>query len=115
MCFAKTYMHSHLLFYAGLFLTLIFDAGVALAQEANPFSAPSTLPLQAPRFDQIKDTDYMPAFDEGIKQQLAEIDRIANNPAAPTFENTVVAIESLRPHAGSRLRNFLRRLPGQHQ
>ncbi|MGA2555164.1 MAG: M3 family metallopeptidase [Verrucomicrobiota bacterium] len=87
-------MRSFLLFRLGIFLILVFDAGVALAQEANPFAAPSTLPLQAPRFDRIKDTDYMPAFDEGIKQQLAEIDRIANNPAAPTFENTIVAIES---------------------
>ncbi|MEI9988922.1 MAG: M3 family metallopeptidase [Rhizomicrobium sp.] len=60
---------------------------------ANPFSAPSTLPLQAPPFDKIKDTDYEPAFLEGMRQQRAEIDAIANNPAAPTFENTVVAIE----------------------
>jgi peptidyl-dipeptidase Dcp len=72
----------------------MFSAGVALAQEANPFGAPSTLPLHAPRFDQIKETDYMPAFDEGIKQQRAQIDRIANNPAAPTFENTIVALET---------------------
>ncbi len=87
-------MRSYNPFRPGLFVTLVFAAGVALAQEANPFGAPSILPLQAPRFDQIKDTDYMPAFDEGMKQQLAEIDRIANDPAAPTFENTIVAIET---------------------
>ena len=87
-------MRSYLLFRLSISLALVFDAGVALAQVPNPFAAPSTLPLHAPRFDQIKDTDYLPAFDEGIKQQLAEIDRIANNPAAPSFENTIVAIES---------------------
>jgi peptidyl-dipeptidase Dcp len=87
-------MRSYFLFRLSISLALVFDGGVALAQETSPFAAPSTLPLHAPRFDQIKDTDYVPAFDEGIKQQLAEIDRIANNPAAPTFENTIVAIES---------------------
>ncbi|HSC18321.1 MAG TPA: peptidyl-dipeptidase Dcp [Rhizomicrobium sp.] len=59
----------------------------------NPFAQPSTLPLQAPAFDKIKDSDYAPAFDEGMKQHLAEIDQIANNRAAPTFDNTIVAME----------------------
>ena len=67
---------------------------VAPAQERNPFAAPSTLPCQAPPFDRIRDADYLPAFDEGMKQQLAEMARVANNPAAPTFENTIVAIET---------------------
>src|SRR5580704_6222237 len=53
---------------------LVFTAGLAHAQNGNPFAAPSTLPFHAPRFDQIKDSDYLPAFDEGIKEQLAEID-----------------------------------------
>src|ERR1041385_7220355 len=69
-----------------------FCAGVAVAA-ANPFEAPSPLPLHAPQFDKIKDTDYEPGFEEGMKQQLAEIDTIANNPAPPTFENTIVAME----------------------
>jgi len=60
---------------------------------ANPFAQPSTLPLHAPPFDKIKDSDYQPAFEEGMKQQLVEIDQIANNKAAPTFENTIVALE----------------------
>ena len=59
----------------------------------NPFATPSTLPLQAPPFDKIKDSDYQPAFDQGMQEQLAEIDAIANNTAAPTFENTIVAME----------------------
>ena len=60
---------------------------------ANPFYAPSSLPLQAPPWDKIKDSDYQPAFEAGMKQQLAEVDQIANNPAAPTFDNTIVAME----------------------
>jgi len=59
----------------------------------NPFAKPSTLPFQAPPFDKIKDSDYLPAMEEGMKQQLAEIDAIANDPAAPTFDNTIVAME----------------------
>jgi len=61
--------------------------------EPNPFAQQSTLPLQAPPFDKVKDTDYGPAMDEGMKQQIAEIDAIVNNSAAPTFENTIVALE----------------------
>jgi len=69
-------------------------APLSLAQApAGPFDQPSTLPLQAPPFDRIKDTDYEPAFEEAMKQQIAEIDTIANNTAAPTFENTIVAME----------------------
>ncbi len=59
----------------------------------NPFAEASNLPLQAPDFGRIKDSDYQPALEEGMKQQLAEIDAIAANPAAPTFDNTLVALE----------------------
>jgi peptidyl-dipeptidase Dcp len=59
----------------------------------NPFYAASTLPYQAPPFDKIKDSDYQPAFDAGMAEQRKEIDAIANNPAPPTFENTLVALE----------------------
>ncbi len=60
---------------------------------ANPFYAPSTLPFHAPPFDRIKDEDYQPAIEAGMAQQLAEIERIANDPALPTFDNTFVAME----------------------
>ncbi len=59
----------------------------------NPFYAASTLPFHAPPFDRIKDTDYQPAIEAGIAEQLREIDAIAHNPAEPTFENTIVALE----------------------
>ena len=60
---------------------------------SNPFYAPSTLPFGAPPFDRIKDEDYQPAIEAGMVQEIAEINSIANNPAAPTFENTFVALE----------------------
>ena len=59
----------------------------------NPFYSPSTLPFHAPPFDKIKDSDYQPAIEAGMAQQLREIEAIANNPAPPTFENTFVAME----------------------
>jgi len=68
-------------------------APVATAMTSNPFFTASTLPYQAPPFDKIHDGDYEPAMDEGMKQQLAEIEKIADNPDAPTFDNTYVAME----------------------
>jgi len=59
----------------------------------NPFLEPSTLPFQAPPFDKIKDGDYQPAFEEGMKQHLEEINKIADNPEPPTFENTFIPME----------------------
>jgi peptidyl-dipeptidase Dcp len=60
---------------------------------ANPFAKGSNLPFGAPRFDQIKDTDYQPAIEAGMARDQAESDAIADNPAAPTFDNTIVAQE----------------------
>jgi peptidyl-dipeptidase Dcp len=60
---------------------------------SNPFYAPSALPFQAPPFDKIKDEDYQPAIEAGMAQQQGEIQAIADNPAAPTFDNTIVAME----------------------
>jgi len=59
----------------------------------NPFFTPSKLSFEAPPFDKIKDNDYKPAIEEGMKQQLEEIKKITDNPAPPTFENTLVALE----------------------
>jgi peptidyl-dipeptidase Dcp len=61
--------------------------------QANPFFADSPLPLHYPQFDKIKDADFAPAFDAGMAEQLKEVEAIANNTAAPTFENTIVALE----------------------
>ncbi len=69
--------------------------GAAAAKPAsdNPLLSPSTLPFQAPPFDKIKDADYRPAFEEGMKQHLAEVRKIADNPEPPTFANTIEAME----------------------
>ena len=60
----------------------------------NPLFRKSTLQYQAPEFDKIKDEHFKPAFDEGLRINLKEIEAIANNPAKPTFENTVLALEN---------------------
>ncbi|MCC4597025.1 peptidyl-dipeptidase Dcp [Xanthomonas campestris pv. phormiicola] len=60
---------------------------------ANPLLSASTLPFQAPPFDKIKDADYLPAFEEGMKQHLAEIRKIADNAEPATFANTIEAME----------------------
>ncbi|HET7649103.1 MAG TPA: peptidyl-dipeptidase Dcp [Gammaproteobacteria bacterium] len=59
----------------------------------NPFAKPSPLPFQTPEFNKIKDSDFKPAMEAGMKQQLEEVEKIANNPAPATFENTLVALE----------------------
>ncbi|MDZ5704037.1 peptidyl-dipeptidase Dcp [Enterobacter ludwigii] len=59
----------------------------------NPFFESSLLPYQAPRFDEINDGHYRPAFDEAIRQKRAEIDAIVAQTAAPDFTNTVLALE----------------------
>lgn len=81
----------HTLF-AGACISVLALMSPAVAA-ANPFAVPSTLPYQAPRFDVIKDGDYQPGFDAGMKQHLAEINAIADSKSAPTFENTIVALE----------------------
>ena len=66
---------------------------MAPAPAANPFFSESALPFHAPPFDKIKDSDYAPAIEAGMKNQLAEIEAIANSPEAPTFANTFEAME----------------------
>ena len=56
----------------------------------NPFLSEYTTPFKVPPFDQINNDQYLPAFEAGIKQQRQEIDSIVNNPATPTFENTIL-------------------------
>jgi peptidyl-dipeptidase Dcp len=87
--------------------SFIVAAGIALAHAAiaapaapapaldasNPFAKTSSLPFHYPAFDKIKDEHFKPAFDAGMREQLREVAGIANNKAAPTFENTIVALE----------------------
>ncbi len=60
---------------------------------ANPFFAASDLYMHYPPFDQIKNSDYVPAFERGMEEQLAEIEAIANQAENPTFDNTLVPLE----------------------
>lgn len=60
---------------------------------SNPLLAEWDTPHQTPPFDKIKVSDYEPAFETAIAVSRAEIDAIVNNPAKPTFENTIVAME----------------------
>ena len=78
--------------------TPVTDTPTPAAQQpadasTNPLLSASTLPFQAPPFDKIKDSDYLPAFNEGMKQHLAEVRKIADNPEPATFDNTVEALE----------------------
>ncbi|MBC2619357.1 peptidyl-dipeptidase Dcp [Citrobacter cronae] len=59
----------------------------------NPFLHHSTLPYQAPQFDQIDVQHYRPAFDEGVRQKRKEIAAIVQNPQDPDFANTLLALE----------------------
>ena len=68
-------------------------APAATPASANPFFSESPLPLHYPQFDKIQDSDFAPAFDAGMKQQMEEVEAIANNKAKPTFENTIIAME----------------------
>nr|HPK72604.1 M3 family metallopeptidase [Vicinamibacterales bacterium] len=63
------------------------------AARENPLMKPSPLPFGAPAFDKIQDADFKPAMEAGIKAELEEVTAIAANAAAPTFENTLVALE----------------------
>lgn len=57
------------------------------------FASDSSLPFLAPDFTKISEADYMPAFEQGMAIHKAEVQAIIDNPAAPTFENTIVALE----------------------
>ena len=74
----------------------------------NPFYAESTLPFHAPPFDRIKDADFEPAIEAGIRAHEREIEAIADDPAKPTFANTYEAME----RAGALLNRTLRTFSG---
>lgn len=59
----------------------------------NPLLQPSDLSYEAPDFNEIEDSDFQPAMEKGMREQLAKIEEIANNEEAPSFENTLVAME----------------------
>src|SRR5205814_5618722 len=63
------------------------------AESDNPLINESALPYHYPAFDKLKDENFVPAIEAGMRDQLKEIDPIANNAEKATFENTIVALE----------------------
>src|SRR6058998_3505566 len=66
---------------------------VSAADPDNPLLKESALPYHYPPFDKIKDAHFVPAVEAGMREQLKEVDVVANNSEKPAFENTVVALE----------------------
>ena len=71
----------------------LLTAQTAAFGPQNPFYSPSAVAFHAPPFDRIEDSDYQPAIEAGMAEQEKEMVAIANNSAAPTFQNTYVAME----------------------
>jgi len=69
------------------------DPVAAIPEGTGYFATDSTLPFHAPDFTKISEDDYIPAFEQGMAIQKAEVRAIIDNPAPPTFENTIVALE----------------------
>jgi len=80
-----------------LTLALTFAGASRASADDNPFFAAYTTPFEVPPFDKIKNEHYMPAFDRGIAEQKKEIEAIRDNAAAPTFANTIEAMELTGP------------------
>ena len=76
-----------------IFLLGVIAMSVLACNKTNPLLEQPNTPYGVPAFDQIKLSHYLPAFEEAIKQNKAEVDAIANNEAEPTFDNTIVALD----------------------
>ena len=76
-----------------LIVIIIIGACTMMTENANPFYAEYDTPFGVPPFDKIKEEHYVPAFKDGIAGHEKEIEAIASNSAAPTFDNTIVALE----------------------
>lgn len=73
--------------------TVTAAPAAAIPAGTGYFASDSTLPFHAPDFSRISEDDYIPAFEQGMAIQQAEVQAITNNPTAPTFQNTIVALE----------------------
>lgn len=96
----------------GAFLTMtstLAAAGPTSLPASNPLATESTLPYAAPPFDRLKDTDFKPAIEAGMVEELAEIGAIADQSASPTFDNTITALEKTGQLLG-RAQNLLQNL-----
>ena len=91
----------------------VHAAEISTAPADNPLISPNSLQYQYPRFDQIKDAHYEPAFNRGMADQLKEVEVIAQNPEKPTFANTIVALER-SGQLLTRVNNIFSNLAGAH-
>lgn len=82
-----------ILFLLTIMSLLTFSACKQSKDVKNPFFTEYSTPFQVPPFDKIDSTDYLPAFTEGMKQQMVEIDEIINNTKDADFENTILAFD----------------------
>ena len=73
--------------------TSVKDSPPSALSRNNPFAQESALPYQLPPFNKIKDADFTPAIEAGMREQLKEVEKIASNAEKPTFDNTIVALE----------------------
>jgi len=73
---------------------LIITVTMFSCQNSNPFLEEWSTPFRVPPFDRISNSDYLPAFREGMKQQQENIEEIIRNPEQPTFENTIVVLDN---------------------
>src|SRR4051812_30545585 len=89
----RTYLYLFLLMNCTFSMNIAFSQTENGLPDDNPLKFKSSLPYQAIPFDKIKDEHYRPALVEGMRQQLEEVNKIANNTAAPDFENTIAALE----------------------
>ena len=83
-----------------LFSALLLGATAfasSATERVNPLLVPYNTPFEIPPFEQIVAADYMPAFNEGLKQARQDMKAIVDNPEAPTFENTILAMEKAGP------------------
>ena len=92
------------------FLAFAFAAVAVVSAQtkggANPLLKESTLPYHLPPFERIKNEHFAPAFDQGMAEELKEVNAIATNKAEPSFENTIVALELTGQTLGRAQRAF---------
>ena len=86
-------MSLRLFFFACALLNVEQITAVLAAETDNPLMTESALPYHYPAFDKLKDEHFIPAIEAGMRDQLKEIEPIANNSEKPTFDNTIVALE----------------------
>ncbi|MFT7460800.1 MAG: peptidyl-dipeptidase Dcp, partial [Planctomycetota bacterium] len=70
------------------------DNNMNTSSETNPLFTPGPLYFNYPPFDKIKDSHFVPAMEQGMREQLADIEAIVNEAEAPTFENTLIKMET---------------------